>query len=100
MSEIMTYTYEFFQAIIQDITFEKVVIITVAYMIIHSETTLGFILRVLLLWVVISTFRMNYNAYGLYHGIKSSGILAIAFYWPLAVKLVFKVIKSIVRGVQ
>lgn len=92
----MNHTTEFFQSFIGSISIEKVFVIAILYIIIHSKTGLGFILRVCLLWIVISTFRMNYSAYGLYHGIKSSGILAIGFYFPVIVKYIFKLIKNII----
>ena len=77
---------DIFNYISDNLTPGNAVFIVIVYAVVHSRTTLGFLLRLFLLWVIFSVFK-NHAANGDYlGGIMMASIMGVIIYFPLIIR--------------
>jgi len=84
---------DIFNYIRENLTPGNAVFIVIVYAVIHSKTTLGFLLRIFLLWVIFKTFQIHAANGDYLEGILMAAIMAVVIYFPLIIRQILKFIK-------
>ena len=89
----MNVFFELIKEFFTEISLRNAVIIIILYLILHSNTKLGFLLRIFSIWIVYYTYNL-YAVKGEYcKGIKEGITIGVVLFWPLILKYIIRFIK-------
>ncbi len=100
MIEYIDVMTEFFIDIFEDMTFKRAAFIIAAYFILHSRTIIGFLLRVLCVYLVYAAFKVYADNGNYLQAIESALELTIIFFWPMIIKYIVRFFKMVFKSPQ
>lgn len=72
----------------------SVILAVFLYILLHSNTVLGLLMRIASLWIVYNTYASFSEIGGVFVGIKAALCVAVFIFWPMAIKFIYKAIKK------